>query len=177
MIFAHMHLITIKRNISTQFLLTLHFPQGLLAELPKLSARFQREDYRLFDLHDTLEEFVKVLNSGKHNESVTTLKDRIKFQHDLVFFHERPDTIGTVVNDYNGNSFTAFRKESVDLLQNVLIFVNLRISETEATRHFRVFHLNKIPRQNGRYGDTHIQVLARYFGFKPLTVRARMSLQ
>ncbi|GAU94709.1 hypothetical protein RvY_06434 [Ramazzottius varieornatus] len=127
----------------TQYLLTLHFLQDLLAELSKLSARFQREDYRVFALHDTLEEFVRVLNSCGHNESpsITALKDRIKFQHGLVFFQERLETIGTPVNDYNGKSFTAFRKESVDLLQNVLIFFNLRFPETETTRHFRVFQL------------------------------------
>ncbi|GAV06419.1 LOW QUALITY PROTEIN: hypothetical protein RvY_16418 [Ramazzottius varieornatus] len=93
------------------------------------------------------------------------LKDKIRFQHGLVFFRERPETI-----DYSGNSFTAFRKGSVDLLQNVLIFFNLRFPETEATRHFQVFQLNKTPRENGRYGDKHIQVLARYFGSNPLTV-------
>ncbi|GAV06956.1 hypothetical protein RvY_16862 [Ramazzottius varieornatus] len=135
-------------------------------------------------LHDTLEEFVKVLDSWEHNESITTLKDKIKFQHGLVFFQERPETVDTPVNgkkqlivpitlsvgkafpplffteDYNGNSFTAFRKESVVLLQNVLLFFNLRFPETEATRHFRVFQWNKIPRESGRYGDTYIQVLA-----------------
>ncbi|GAU88624.1 hypothetical protein RvY_01291 [Ramazzottius varieornatus] len=79
------------------------------------------------------------------------------------------------VKNYNGNSFTAFRKESVDLLQNVLIFFNLRFPETEATRHFRVFQLNKIPRENGRYGDTHIQVLARYLRFHPPNVLAQWT--
>ncbi|GAU95524.1 hypothetical protein RvY_07126 [Ramazzottius varieornatus] len=104
-------------------------------------------------------QFVKVLNSWEHNEPpcITALKDKLKFQHGLVFFQERPKTTGTPVNDYDGNSFTAFRKESLNLLQDFLIFFNLRFSETGATIHFRLFQLNKIPRDNGRYGDTHIR--------------------
>ncbi|GAU99367.1 hypothetical protein RvY_10383 [Ramazzottius varieornatus] len=72
-------------------------------------------------------------------------------------------------------TLTAFRKESVNLLQNFLIFFNLRFPETEATRHFRVSQLNKIARENGRYGDAHVQVLARYFGFNHLTVLAQWT--
>ncbi|GAV01733.1 hypothetical protein RvY_12393 [Ramazzottius varieornatus] len=62
-------------------------------------SRFRREDYRVFDIHDTLEEFVKVLGSWEHNESpsIPALKDKLKFQHDLVFVQERPETIGTPV--------------------------------------------------------------------------------
>ncbi|GAU99366.1 hypothetical protein RvY_10382 [Ramazzottius varieornatus] len=58
---------------------TLAAEGDFLAELSKLSARFQREDYRVSDLHDTLEEFVKVLNSWEHNESpsITALKDKV----------------------------------------------------------------------------------------------------